>query len=573
MVDEDEDQETEHIEINVEDEQIIAVDIDDDVSRDEVQRNDKSRNEDDAPQPTQDNENCTICMDEWTVGGDHRVCCLNCGHLFGRKCIEQWIKEKGGQAKCPICNKAAKKTHIRDLWVKSIKAIDNNEALELSKQLERERKNRKTDDALLYNQRIKIEMLEEDVCKLKKAVIERDQTISKMRIAMAQTIKRRKIDDRVYDSEDEISMPEMIEIESENINQFREIKGVFHAAKKFESSRNGGCRSMAISPSAGIIIVSQPASSGSIFDEFGLKKYSLLDENLKEFIPLHKKNITAMDLRKAGDLVLTAASDKRVRITSMHNNICIHTYLTTFEPVGLAWSAHRENQFYVATGNRFAQLYDMRNTSEHICQSSCRVSESRPLSIAASNEPEGILINDIRGSQFIDVSQESDYNESYINREIEHFKHHSLPFNGLMGTVDYDSSKKLALISSRSSQNIPNSTHHLVQLHKTNHPDTQETVINCNQGKIFQGGKASDLLSHSRILTHPTLEDCVLVGAWDGDAKGIKLWDSSDSSLFQTIRTDQFIRDMTMYTPQNSNQHLLYALGDKNINIYRWDYA
>lgn len=580
MLEQEEDQEHEPIELDVEEnnEHNEPIESGADETRDGL-HDDNETNQSkagyDEPQATQDNESCTICMDEWTVGGEHRVCCLNCGHLFGRKCIEQWIKEKGGQAKCPICNKSTRKSHIRDLWVKSIKAIDNNENIELLKQLDNERKIRRTDSAMIYNQRIRISMLVEDVEKLKRAVIDRDQTISRMKAAMDQSMKRRKFSDQYIGEEIETSVPDIIDIEQEDTNDshFREIRGVFHAAKKFESSQNGGCRSLAISSSNAIIIVSQPGPTSSIFDDFGLRKYSLLDENIREFIPLHKKNITAIDLRKTGDLVITAGSDKRVRITSLHNNICIQSYVSTYEPVSVAWSASREQQFYVATGNRYAQLYDMRNTSEHLYQSSCRISETRPLSIAATMDPEGILVNDIRGSQFLNISQESDYNSLFIDRQIDHFKHHSLPFNGLMGTVDYDHNKKLALITSRRGNSSQNSTHHLVKLQKITNPETGDSIVNCDEGKIFQGGKPSDCLSQSKILTHPTLEDCVLVGAWDGDARGIKLWDSSDSSLFQTIRTDLFIRDMAMYTPQNSNQHLLYTLGEKNINIYRWDYA
>ena len=35
---------------------------------------------------------CTICLDQWTSSGEHRLVSLKCGHLFGFACIERWIK-------------------------------------------------------------------------------------------------------------------------------------------------------------------------------------------------------------------------------------------------------------------------------------------------------------------------------------------------------------------------------------------------------------------------------------------------------------------------------------------------
>ncbi|XP_044444556.1 E3 ubiquitin-protein ligase RFWD3-like [Triticum aestivum] len=43
---------------------------------------------------------CSVCMEPWTCEGLHRICCIPCGHVYGRSCLEKWLQEN---AKCPQC--------------------------------------------------------------------------------------------------------------------------------------------------------------------------------------------------------------------------------------------------------------------------------------------------------------------------------------------------------------------------------------------------------------------------------------------------------------------------------------
>ncbi|CAM8894739.1 unnamed protein product [Rhodiola kirilowii] len=67
---------------------------------------------------------CPICMEAWTNDGVHQVCCLPCGHLYGLSCIQRWIRDKRGSAKCPQCNKKCSLNGIRKLYASQIVAID-----------------------------------------------------------------------------------------------------------------------------------------------------------------------------------------------------------------------------------------------------------------------------------------------------------------------------------------------------------------------------------------------------------------------------------------------------------------
>ncbi|XP_024025125.1 E3 ubiquitin-protein ligase RFWD3 isoform X2 [Morus notabilis] len=67
---------------------------------------------------------CPICMEPWTNDGDHHICCLSCGHIFGISCIQKWLKKCQNQGKCPQCNRRCKLKDVRKLFAARVVAID-----------------------------------------------------------------------------------------------------------------------------------------------------------------------------------------------------------------------------------------------------------------------------------------------------------------------------------------------------------------------------------------------------------------------------------------------------------------
>ncbi|XP_044983401.1 uncharacterized protein LOC123450062 isoform X2 [Hordeum vulgare subsp. vulgare] len=60
---------------------------------------------------------CCICMDPWAPYGAHRICCISCGHVYGRSCLERWLLRCGNvSAKCPQCSERFKHRHIINLY-------------------------------------------------------------------------------------------------------------------------------------------------------------------------------------------------------------------------------------------------------------------------------------------------------------------------------------------------------------------------------------------------------------------------------------------------------------------------
>ncbi|XP_044367263.1 E3 ubiquitin-protein ligase RFWD3 [Triticum aestivum] len=49
---------------------------------------------------------CSICLEPWTSTGKHHICCIPCGHVYGRSCLTRWLMDqlsRNENMKCPQC--------------------------------------------------------------------------------------------------------------------------------------------------------------------------------------------------------------------------------------------------------------------------------------------------------------------------------------------------------------------------------------------------------------------------------------------------------------------------------------
>ena len=74
---------------------------------------------------TEEGSVCTICFEDWSNSGDHRISSLKCGHFFGYSCIDKWLRGSGNA--CPNCNEKNTKKDIRVHFVSKLAAIDTSE--------------------------------------------------------------------------------------------------------------------------------------------------------------------------------------------------------------------------------------------------------------------------------------------------------------------------------------------------------------------------------------------------------------------------------------------------------------
>ena len=85
-----------------------------------------------------DGRTCTICMDNWSNTGIHRLSSLKCGHLFGHSCILRWLQVgcPPGKKRCPQCNKKAFVKDIRLHYARKLVVLDTAARDRLKEELE-----------------------------------------------------------------------------------------------------------------------------------------------------------------------------------------------------------------------------------------------------------------------------------------------------------------------------------------------------------------------------------------------------------------------------------------------------
>uniref|UniRef100_A0A0D9VNF4 RING-type domain-containing protein n=1 Tax=Leersia perrieri TaxID=77586 RepID=A0A0D9VNF4_9ORYZ len=114
---------------------------------------------------------CPVCMEPWTSQGAHRICCVPCGHVYGRSCLEKWLQQCGNtSATCPQCGKRFQHKGITNLYAPEV-AVPNND-------LEKE---------VLHLKR-KSESLEEKVMKHEKLLEEMNERLLEMTSAQKRQV-------------------------------------------------------------------------------------------------------------------------------------------------------------------------------------------------------------------------------------------------------------------------------------------------------------------------------------------------------------------------------------------------
>lgn len=108
---------------------------------------------------------CPICLDMWTSEGDHRLCSLKCGHLFGKSCIFNWLVKQKKKC-CPQCNKDASSYDIRELFATKLIAMDCSEKTRLEREIEAVREEKRKVEVELAKSRLYAENFKLEVNKL-----------------------------------------------------------------------------------------------------------------------------------------------------------------------------------------------------------------------------------------------------------------------------------------------------------------------------------------------------------------------------------------------------------------------
>ncbi|NWI54005.1 RFWD3 ligase, partial [Calyptomena viridis] len=191
-----------------------------------------------APLDEEEGDTCTICFEQWTNAGDHRLSALRCGHLFGYTCIERWLKGQAG--KCPQCNKKAKRSDIVVLYARTLKALDTSEQEHMRSSLEKEQKLRRQAELESAQSRLQLQVLTDECSKLRRQVQELKALVAQHNASTSQQPGSSR-------SCLPCSLPSS------------QSQHKYHLEKASLVSQAGNCRVMAYCDSMSCLVISQPS--------------------------------------------------------------------------------------------------------------------------------------------------------------------------------------------------------------------------------------------------------------------------------------------------------------------------
>ncbi|NXB13902.1 RFWD3 ligase, partial [Rhagologus leucostigma] len=498
-----------------------------------------------APLDEEEGDTCAICFEQWTNAGDHRLSALRCGHLFGYTCIERWLKGQAG--KCPQCNKKAKRSDIVILYARTLKALDTSEQERMRSSLEKEQMLRRQAELESAQSRLQLQVLTDECSKLRKQVQELKALVSQYHASASQ-----------QPGSSRTCLPGSL--------PSSQSQRKYHLEKVFLVSQTGNCRVMAYCDSLSCLVVSQPSPQSTFIPGCGVKMMSLANLKSSQYIPIHSKQIRGLAFgTRADGLLLSAALDSTLKLTSLATNTVVQTYNAGRPVWSCCWCLDDTNYVYAGLVNGSIMIYDLRDTNSHVQElvpqkSRCpMVSLSYLPRMASASLPYGgILAGTLEGACF------------WERKAGDSYRPHHLPLEP-GGCIDLQTeiNTRHCLATYRPGKNNP--CVRCVMMELTCSPLTEaseDVMCSSNPVQTFNAGPTCKLLTKNAIFQSPEDDGSVFVCAGDEASNSALLWDAGSGSLLQKLPADLPVLDIC---PLEVNQtHLLATLTEKMVNIYKW---
>ncbi|EDO47854.1 predicted protein, partial [Nematostella vectensis] len=485
---------------------------------------------------------CPICFDAWSNSGAHRLSSLSCGHLFGRSCIERWLKAKGGSDKCPQCNAPAKKKDIRNIYAKALKTIDTAEKDRALADLEKERVQRQKAEQGEARALLQYQLVKAECERIKSQLHQYELQLARYNISMTH---------------------------GQSSSQLLTSNKTYVMQRSFQVAA-GGARVMAFDEHHALLVVSKP-SPNQLFPGYGVVKVSSLDVKHSEFVRIHQKPIRDACFSCQGDgLLLTAGMDKTIQITSMLSNTVVQTYTTPVPVWSCAWDQSDTNYMYCGLQNGSCLIFDVRNTSTSLKSLKNETASSCPVvslahilpSQTSKLRPGGILVGKLEGACF----WESTFGVDYLPHLL------TLP-EGSCTALSFESQSRKCMFSLRPSKNSPN-TRHVVKndpngTNTTDASTTGSSLCTCNALVQCTGGPIQKLLSRPALFPHPDDGNRLLVAAPDEASKSTLIWDGNVAKRTQKLPDQgEPVLDVKPFAVNGSQ--FLTTITEQKLNIYKW---
>lgn len=466
-------------------------------------------------------------MEQWTSSGEHRLCCLRCGHLFGHNCILRWLQHSCNSTnrRCPQCNKKASVKHIRMLYAKKLTAIDSTEYDKLKKDLINMSAEKNHLRMELTQTKIRLKIYEEQVTSMKKRITELESQKSRINIDSSQ--------------------------DTSNLATSRR----FHLEQAIEICKEGGSRVLDYNPWYKFLAVSQK-STNALFNGYGIRKMDCECFNLRQFIFVHTRAIRDVTFHSTQQTILLSVSfDKCAKLIDFQNNLIMHTYSTEYPLWSCCWSGANPNIFLTGAQNGTISQFDIRQTSSAV--SVLEGNDKSPVVSMATVPPNpgsGIGRGGFIACRLNTCCTYEVKDTFYLSKQ--------MILEGPFVSVRYDEKNHHCLISSRPNARQPYAKHIVCTIEKNM---SDEETVTYNTVHTFQAGNSQQLLSRPCYLS---TEDDTLVSAYIESSSSISLWSVANGQKLHNLPVSDPVMDLCSF---NINNNLfLTSLSAKKLRLYNY---
>nr|XP_019965041.1 PREDICTED: E3 ubiquitin-protein ligase RFWD3 [Paralichthys olivaceus] len=497
-------------------------------------------------------DNCTICFEAWTTAGEHRLSALRCGHLFGYTCIQRWLKAQGSAAKCPQCNKKAKRSDIVLLYAPKLRALDNSEEESLKKSLEQEQSLRRKAELESAQYKLKLQVVTSKYGQV-------EQELQELRTLMAQAGRS-----SVPSSSSSSSGSAILHGLTQRPEGSR--KAQYSFSKAVLVFQAGGCRVLSYCEPLSCLLASQPSPQATLVPGCGVKKVSVVNMKASQYVPIHSKQIRGLSFNRQNDsLLLSAALDNTIKLTSLLTNTVVQTYNAGKPVWSCCWCLDNPNYIYAGLNNGSVLVYDTRDTTTHVqelqpLRSRCPVASLCYVPRAASSSFPcgGLIAGSLEGGCFWEQVSEATY------------RPHVLPLETAGCTdIQVETESRHCLVTYRPGRSNPSLRCVLMALNRTPQQDSSQ-LPNCSCAPVqtFCAGSSCKLLTKNAVFKSP---DGVgtLVCAGDEASNSTMVWDASSGSLLQKLPADLPVLDISPFAV--NGEHFLASLTEKMLKLYKWE--
>ncbi|KAM6925635.1 E3 ubiquitin-protein ligase rfwd3.S isoform 2-T2 [Lycodopsis pacificus] len=509
-------------------------------------------------QPSQPEEGegdiCSICFEAWTTAGEHRLSALRCGHLFGFTCIQRWVKAQGPSAKCPQCNKKAKRSDIVLLYAPKLRALDNSEQESLKKSLEQEQSLRRKAELESAQYKLKLQVVTNKYGQAQ-------QELQELRTLMAQAGRRSLSSSSSSSSSASSSL--LLGV-SQRAGGSRTAQYGF--SKAVLVSQAGGSRVLSYCGALSCLLASQPSPHATLVPGCGVKKVSVVNMKASQYVPIHSKQIRGLSFNRQNDsLLLSAALDNTIKLTSLLTNTVVQTYNAGKPVWSCCWCLDNSNYVYAGLSNGSVLVYDTRDTSTHVqelqpLRSRCPVASLCYVPRAASSPFPcgGVIAGSLEGACFWEQVNETTY------------RPHVLPLESAGCTdIQVETESRHCLVTYRPGRSNPSLRCVLMALTRTPQQDSSQLPsCSCSPVQTFGAGSSCKLLTKNAIFRSPD-GGGTLVCAGDEASNSAMVWDASSGALLQKLPADLPVLDISPFSV--NGEHFLASLTEKMLKLYRWE--